>query len=116
MTTRGQGRTAIEHTNVVQSQKAPFKDVVALFIFAVYPPREVDQQFGEGVLEKFNIPLAVIALSIDGVNLPGGPGMNGRIDIAKVPLVGRNLTIRVQVIFPQHQHQLLFGKVLIHQA
>ena len=41
--------------------------------------------------------------------------MHRRIDIAEVPLVGRNLPIRVEVQAAHHQQQLLLGKVEVHQ-
>ena len=44
-----------------------------------------------------------------------GPGVHRRIDIAEVPLVGRNLAVGMQVRIAQHQIQLLLGKVGVDQ-
>ena len=41
--------------------------------------------------------------------------MHRRIDVAEVPLVGRDLPARVEVEAAQHQQQLLFGKIKIYQ-
>ena len=40
--------------------------------------------------------------------------MHRRIDVAEVPLVGRNLPARVEVQAAQHKQQLLFGEIKIH--
>src|SRR5690606_3456089 len=43
--TRKMARIAsVNHADVVQSQKAPFKDIVAFCIFPVYPPGEIEHQ------------------------------------------------------------------------
>jgi hypothetical protein len=42
--------------------------------------------------------------------------MDGRVHIPKVPLIGWNLPVGVQVVFPQHQHQLVLSKVWVNQA
>ena len=44
-----------------------------------------------------------------------GPGVHRRIDVAEVPLVGRNLAVGVQVVLAQHQLQLLLAEILIDQ-
>jgi hypothetical protein len=41
-------------------------------------------------------------------------GVHGRIDVTEVPLVGRNLPVRVQIVVPQHQIELLLGEVAIN--
>ena len=42
--------------------------------------------------------------------------MNWRVDIAKCPLVGRQLPIRMHIPFMKEQKYLLLGKIHINQA
>ncbi len=60
----GQGRVAVEDTDVVQSQEAAFKDVIPLGVFAVDPPGEVEHQFLEDALQEDGIarPRALLLL------------------------------------------------------
>src|SRR5262249_28852792 len=43
------------------------------------------------------------------------PGMDGRIDVAKIPLVRRNLAIGMEVEIAKHKELLLFGEIEINQ-
>jgi hypothetical protein len=96
---KGKGGKISIFTFVVQSQKSTLKQIIAAFVFAVYPPSEVDQQFGKGVFKEFDIPDTVVPFAIAGVNFPSGKGMYRWIYIAKVSFIGRNLPVGVQVIF-----------------
>ena len=42
--------------------------------------------------------------------------MHRRVDVAEVPLIGRQLAVRVQVVVAQHQVELLLGEVGIDHA
>ena len=46
------------------------------------------------------------ALPVDLVDAPGGPGVHRRVHVAEVPLVGRELAVRVHVPLAQQQQQL----------
>src|SRR6266581_3553495 len=48
--------------------------------------------------------------------MPCRPGMHGRIDIAKSPFIGRQLSIRMHIPFMKEQQYLLLGKIHINQA
>ena len=65
-------------------------------VFAVDPPGKADQKLMENGLKELAICRPTVFL-LDLVNAPGSPGQHGRIHVAKVPLVGRNLTVRVLV-------------------
>ena len=54
--------------------------------------------------------------SVNYVDRMRRPSMNGWIHIAKVPLIGRNLSVGVEVLAAQHQAELLFGETGIHQS
>ena len=41
--------------------------------------------------------------------------MHRRIDVAKIPLVGRDLAVGVHVMLAQHQLQLLLAEIRIHE-
>ena len=43
----GQRRAAVEDTDVVQSQEAALKEVLAKAVFAVHPPAEVQHQLSQ---------------------------------------------------------------------
>src|SRR4030095_8139279 len=56
-------------------------------------------------------PARLLAL----VEKQGRPGVNRWVDIAEVPLVGGNLSVRVRVQAAKHQQQLTLGKVEVDQ-
>ena len=76
---------AVEHSDIVQSEKAALEDVHAFGVFAVHPPGEVQQQFVEDAFQELAIPLAV-PFFVNLVNAPCGPGVHRRIHIAEVPI------------------------------
>ena len=90
---------AVKDADVVQTQKAARKDVVSVLVGAVDPPGEIEQQFVETTLEKG--PVAPPGGSIDAQH---GPGMDRRINVAEVELVGWNGTARVHIPLAQHEH------------
>ena len=112
----GQRRRAVEHADVVEPEKAALEDVGAGAILAVDPPGEVDQQLGEGVLQELDVAVAAAALLVEQIELHRRPRVHGRIDVAEVPLVGRQLAVRMQVVVAQHQVELLLGEVGIDHA
>ena len=48
MTAGGQRRAAVEHADIVETQEAALKHVLAEAVLAVHPPGEVEQQLIEG--------------------------------------------------------------------
>src|SRR5262249_18707706 len=110
---RGQRRAAIEDTDVVESEKAARKDVASLGVFAVDPPVEVQHQSLEGSLQKLQVGAAKFYLN--SVEEQGGPGVDWGIHVAKVPLVCGNLPVGMGVQVSEHEQELLFGEVEVHQ-
>ena len=51
----GQRRGAVEDADVVEPEEAAFEDIGAGAILAIDPPREIDQQLREGVLEELDV-------------------------------------------------------------
>src|SRR6185437_104060 len=109
MTTGRQGRAPIKDPNVVEAQKPTLKDILPLGIFSIDPPRKVQEQLMEHSLEENPITDSS-SFFFDLIDSPCSPGMNRRVDVAKRPLICRNLTVRVHVPFSQHQNELFFGK------
>jgi hypothetical protein len=66
----------------------------------------------EGILQEGDVALAACGL-LNRVDAQGGPGVDGRVDVAEVPLVGGHLTVGVQIAFIEHERQLLLGEVEI---
>ena len=99
----GSGFDAVEHADVVQSEKAALEDVAAAGVLAVHPPGEIQHQLVENALEKGRSPCPFSA-AVDLVDAPGGPGMHRRIDVAERPFIGGQLAVRMHVPFARQQH------------
>src|SRR5215468_798264 len=107
MATGGQRRAAVKHADVVESKKTPFKEVLAKAIFAVHPPAKVQHQLGKGPPEKFQVGFALERL-FRPIQEDRCPRVHGRVDVAEVPFVSRDLTSRMQEELLQHQVELCF--------
>src|SRR5262249_36718276 len=107
------GGAAIKHANVIQAEKSSGEDIAPLRGFSVYPPGEIDQQALETLFQKLDVGPAPLILNL--IQEQRSPGMDGRINVAKVPLVCRNLSIGMEVEIAQHKELLLFGEIEINQ-
>src|SRR5215469_2058157 len=104
---------AIKHANVVQAEKSSGERIAPLRVFAVYPPCEIEHQALETLFQKLDVGPAPLTLNL--VQEQRSPGMDRRINVAKVPLVRRNLSIGMEVEIMQHKKLLLFGEIEINQ-
>ena len=95
----GQRFGPIEHPDIVQAEKTAGKHMVAVGVFPVHPPGEVEQQLLEHPGEKLAVPTAGRTGHL--VNPPGRPGVHGRIDVVEGKLVGRKLAVGVHVPLAQ---------------
>ena len=77
-----QGIGAIEETYIVQAEKAAFEDVLAIEVFSIHPPSEVEQQLLEHPFKKVQVTTA-IQFTLDLECTEHGPSMNGRVDICR---------------------------------
>src|SRR5438270_6930962 len=102
MAAGGQRRAAVEDTDIIQPQESALEEILAEPVFAVDPPTEIQHQLGKRSLEELKIALPLQRL-FRPVQENGGPGMHRRIYVTKVPLVGRNLTGRMDEKLLQHQ-------------
>ncbi len=105
---------AVEHRDVVQAEKTALEHVVALAVLAIDPPGVVQQQLVKHPFEKMEI--APAALNPFGAkHFQGAHGVYRRIDVAERPFVGGNLPVGVEVVFLQHQFDLILGEIDIDQ-
>jgi len=89
------------------------KDIPALGIFSVYPPREIQQLLVKNPAEKNEVARVVRlflppVFSVNFKNPPGSPGMNRGIGLAEGPLVSRQVAVRMHVPNLCHELQLMF--------
>ena len=108
----GQRSGPVEDADIVHAEEATFEDVQAARVLAVHPPGEIEQQLGENPLEKPAVAFAV-ALPLRIVEAQSRPGLHGRIDVAEVPFVSRQLPVRVHVPGLAEQDQLTLGVLQI---
>src|SRR3984885_6017338 len=106
----GQPCPAFKPPDVVQAQKSAFKDILTEAVFTIYPPVEVQRQFGKNPLEKGDFALAAECL-LGPVQENRRPRMHRWIDIAEVPLVRGELAARMEVVHPKHQIELVLGEI-----
>ncbi len=102
----------IEQSNVVQPEEAAFEHVLAVIVLSVGPPGKVHQQLLEDTFQKIKV-LTTVHLALDLESPEGRPCVHRRIDIAKVPLVRRQLSVRVHVPLASEEVKLLLGKVRV---
>src|SRR4051794_23811368 len=102
MSPRRQRRTAVEDADVIESEEAAAKDVLAAGVFAVHPPGEIDHQLLKDALEEFEVACP-FELLLGFVNENRSPGMYGRVHVSEVPFVCRNLSAGMKIVVPQHQ-------------
>ena len=96
---------AVDRADVVQAEEAALEQVVALGVLPVHPPGEVDQELVEDPGQEVQV-----AAAVDGPHLQRRPGVDRRVDVAEVPLIGRQRPVGVLEPLPAHQDQLVLGE------
>ena len=86
VSTAGQLQSAVEDTDVVQTQKPALEDVESFWIFAIDPPGEVQQELVEGAFQKCAVRDTGRG-TVDLIYPPHRPGMYGRIDVIERPFI-----------------------------
>ena len=104
----------VENPDVIQPEKATFKNVAARGIFAIHPPREIYEQLMKDAHEKHSVRFAAHATR-NLVDAPRCPRLHGRIYIRKIPFVGGKLPVRMHVPFAHKQDELIFREIRIDQ-
>src|SRR5215831_7289137 len=110
MTSGRQRGAAVEHADVVEPEEAALEHVFARAVLAVHPPGEVEEELMVGRLEELEVDRTVQGLLGAG-EIQGGPGVYRRVHVAEVPLVGRDLTVGVEVVPGEHKIELLLSEV-----
>ena len=96
-------------------RKPPWKTLSPLGSFRFTHQVKLMTSFWKTCWRKREIPLPRLELFL-GVDVPGGPGVHGGIDVAEVPLVGGDLAARMEVLLLQHEEELLLGEGEIGQG
>src|SRR5215472_296220 len=110
MATRRQWSTAVEDANIVETEKPAFEKAPAKAIFPIDPPAKIGGEPAEHPLQEVEIGSAAECL-LHAVEENRPPGLYRRVDVAEIPLIGRDLTGRVQINLAQKQVELLFGEI-----
>ncbi len=82
--------------------------MVAVEILPVHPPGEVEEQLLEDPGEEE--PVASAAGVRDLVDPPGGPGVDGRVDVREGELVRRDLAVGMHVPLAEEKEELFLGE------
>ena len=109
----GKRGAAVEDADVVEAEEAALEHVLAEAVLAVDPPGEVQQELVEGRLEEVQVRLAAQGL-LGAMEEQGRKGVDRRVHVAEVPLVGGHLAVGVEVRAAEHQIHLLLGEVGVH--
>ena len=112
--TAGQRRRAIEDPDVVQAEEPALEQVAVVGVLAVDPPGEVRQQPVEHPRQELAVALAP-DLGLALVHVQRRPRGHRRVDVAEVPLVRRDLAVRVQIPGAEQQLDLRLGEVDVDQ-
>src|SRR5260370_26564951 len=105
MATGRKGAAAVESPDIVGPKKAPLKHIFSGRVLAVQPPGEVQQQLLKTLFEKGQVRPAALR-SFGAIQRKNRPGVDRRVHITEVPLVGWQLAVRMQIEAVQHQLQL----------
>ena len=103
VTVHRQLRAAVEHADVVEPQEAALEQVESVWILAIHPPREVDDELVQDPLKEIEVAGAAPLHPVDLEDAPRGPRVHRRIGVAEGPLVGGQLPVAVHVPFPRQQ-------------
>ena len=105
---------AVDHRDVVEAEEPTLEHVVAVAVDLVDPAREVHQELVEAALEPLAVGVAV-ADPIHVVDPPHRPRVDRRVEIAELPLVGRQLPAWVLELLKQKHPELILGELRVDQ-
>ena len=108
----GRELAAVERADVVHPQEAALEDVVPQRVLPVDPPGEVQEHLLEDAFQEVVVGDPRPA-ALDVEHRDRGHGEHRRVDVAEVPLVGRDLPVGVHVPLAQHQEDLILGELRV---
>src|SRR5882757_4290214 len=91
------GVIAIKKTDIVHSQEASFKNIIAFRILSVDPPGEIEKQLVKDGFQEIDVALSSVLVLLDLIHPVGSPCMDRRIGIAEGPFISRKLAIRMHI-------------------
>ncbi len=100
-------------SNIIQPQKASFKEVLPRRSLRFTHPTEIQHQLGKRPLRS-SISPSVFRGLFSPVQEEGCPDVHGRIDVAEVPIVGRDLSGRMPEELLPHQVELFFSEIHVN--
>jgi len=109
----GQGCAPIEDPDVVKTEEATLEYVFSVRVLSIHPPSEVQQKLFKRAFEKIDVSLVAQGLR-GSMQKQGRPGVDWRVNIAEVPLIGRNLAAGVHVKPFEHEVDLLLGELRVY--
>ena len=110
VTAVGRRFAAVEGAGVVEAEKPAAEDLELLVARGgVGPPSEVDEQGVEDVLEE-NAVRRAGAAGVGEVGAQGGPGVDRRVGVAEVPLVGGEASVGMHIPFLEQELELVLGQ------
>ncbi|MFZ0791443.1 MAG: hypothetical protein WAM94_17660 [Chromatiaceae bacterium] len=84
-------------------------------VLAVDPPAELEQELVQHALQEATVfPPALYPLG--AVDLEGRSRVQGRVGVAQIPFVGRDLAAVVQGVGVEQQLHLLLGELRVQQG
>ena len=112
----GSGALRSKTPMLSRPRKPPWKMLRPCGVLAVDPPGEVQHQLVEDALQERQVAAVAALLAVDLEDAPGRPGVDRRVDVAEVPLVGRQLAVGVHVPLARQQHELALGELRVDQG
>src|SRR5262249_22485048 len=109
-----QWRTTVENANVVETEEDPFEQVSAKAVLAIYPPAEIRGQPAENPFQEIEVVPAAQRL-LNAVEEDRRPSLHRRVDVAEIPLIGRDLSGWMQVSLAEQQIELLLCEIDIYR-
>src|SRR2546429_9670692 len=82
----------------------------SLGVLAIDPPREVEEQLVEHLLQELAIALSTPP-ALDPVHAERRPRVHRWVDVAERPLVGGDLAVRMPVPLPEEEDQLRLREI-----
>jgi len=105
----GSGALRSKTPMLSKAEKAALEEIPAEAVLAIHHQLKVQRQFGKRALEEFQVGPAAQRL-LRPVQEDRGPRVHGRVDIAEVPLISRDLPCRMQEVLCSIRSSCSFAK------
>ena len=109
----GSGALRSKTPMLSRPRNPPSNTLLPVAVLAVHPPGEVQRRASGRTLSSQSTSPSPGTDLLELVREDGRPGVHGRVHVAEVPFVRRNLAVRVQVAALQHQVELLLAELRV---